>query len=343
MKLEAIKLNFISPVHFGRGREELDKTELVYHSDSMKSAIYAVGIRYYPEWSDAEKFFNGFRISSCFPFAGDELFLPRPMINKKFTFRGKNDYESIKDAKKVEFLSKEVFERYIDASVDSLEVEEDLITPDKAFICSKKETCLVKDNAGQQVKRRFYHEAVQQRVSVPIEGEEGQTRPFYVDRIYFEPDCGLFFLAEFHDNGLRSQIMKIIRLLGESGIGTDRTVGNGLFLFDENRDVIKDITFSTQGSELQIPLGLYLPLEDELKEIDLDNSYWGWYKRGGYIGGSENEEIAHLRKKSIFMFSEGSVFTGKHKLTGKYVDLKPEWGHPIHPVWRCGMPIFINA
>jgi CRISPR-associated protein Csm4 len=81
--LKAIKLRFSSPVHFGRGREELDKSELVYHSDSMKSALYAVGLSMFSEWKDEKRFHNSFRISSCFPYAKDEYFLPRPQLKRK--------------------------------------------------------------------------------------------------------------------------------------------------------------------------------------------------------------------------------------------------------------------
>ena len=54
--MKAIKLHFTTPVHFGRGREEPDKSELIYHSDSLKSAIYSIGVHFFEEWKNEKKF-----------------------------------------------------------------------------------------------------------------------------------------------------------------------------------------------------------------------------------------------------------------------------------------------
>jgi CRISPR type III-A-associated RAMP protein Csm4 len=86
---------------------------------------------------------------------------------------------------------------------------------------------------------------------------------------------------------------------------------------------------------------LFLPEESEIQQVDLPESSWELVKRGGFISGSEQESIIHLRKKSIYMFAEGSVFKSGTRLKGKFTDLRPEWNPPLHPVYRCGMPVFI--
>ena len=336
MSLEAIKLRFSTPVHLGRGLEDLDRSETVYHSDSLKSAIYAVGLAQFPNWKedDANVFFNGFRVSSCFPFAGNELFLPKPFLNIRFQFEGVADDRQAKTGKKVSFLSLKHFEEYVNVGEGELiQVQQNQKTPDGQFICENETTA----------KRSFFKTEVQQRVAVPLEGGETETRPFYVDRLYFEKDCGLYFLVDFQGNTeLRKQVLQTLKLLGDLGIGTDRTVGNGLFELDENQDV-QPVEIKTIGKHnKQMNLGLYLPEEVEFAQIDLDKSHWSLLKRGGYMGGTSNDEFLSLRKKSLYFFGEGSVFESETPLIGKKEDIKPDWDLPMHPVWRDGQCLFIN-
>lgn len=336
MKAEAIKFRFISPIHLGKGNDNLDKSETIYHSDSLKSAIYAVGLPHFPEWKDEARFFDGFAISSCFPFSGNEYFLPKPMIHKQIRFGKTDDAKSAKKGKKIAFFSKSHFENFINPKEEGFRIEDELITPDGAFVCADPFTAL----------SNFFTTEISQRVSVPNEAsDETETKPFYADRIYFTKDCGLYFIVKFENSQLRSQILKTLKLLGESGIGTDRTIGNGLFDFDERKDVSDFELKEYKVANMKINLGLYLPTLSEHGEIDFNNSAWGFTKRGGYLAGAANEKHNSLRKKSIYLFNEGSVFASAESLVGKYENLKPEWNNEtdaLHPIWRDGKSLFIT-
>lgn len=341
--LKAIKLRFSSPVHFGRGREELDKSELVYHSDSMKSALYAVGLSMFPEWKDEKRFHNSFRISSCFPYAENEYFLPRPQLKRKIYFGENNEDNAAKKVKKIEYLEKSVFEDFVNCTDGEILISPDLITPDGLFVCKNKNTFTRKGDKGEQTLLTFYRSEVQQRVSVPKEGDEADSTPFYIDRIYFEENCGLYFLAEFDDAEIEQQVMETLRLLGENGIGTDRAVGNGLFIVEtiaNEQDFNLQIN-SRYGSFLS--LGLFLPTKEEHASIDFDESAWNLIKRGGYMAGSGNINLMHLRKRSVYMFREGSVLKASIELNGKYEDLQPAWNdEEIHPIWRDGQCLLLK-
>lgn len=342
MQLNVIRLRFgNTPLHLGRGSEELDRTEVIYHSDSLKSAIYSVGLEMFREWQDAGEFFNGFKISSCFPFAGQELFLPKPMNGKRILFNGEPEETMPKKVKKVEFLSLDCLLKYLDQGTNALEVEKGHVSDDGAFICKEKET-LTNLKAGPGRKGVFYTTGIQQRVRVPGPEMNEDAVPFYIDRIYFNEGCGLYFLARFTNETIRNQVLEALRMLGGMGIGTDRTVGNGHFVFDPERDCAMLTLSEPISSDYQMSLGLYLPIPDELGQIELKESSWNLLKRGGFIAGSSNEARRHLRKKSIYMFGEGSVFKTNKVLSGTRADLAPEWHEPIHPVWRCGMPLFLN-
>ncbi|HQH18488.1 MAG TPA: type III-A CRISPR-associated RAMP protein Csm4 [Bacteroidales bacterium] len=341
--LKAIKLRFVTPVHFGRGREELDKTELVYHSDSLKSALYAIGLPLFEDWKNENNFFSTFRISSCFPFAKNEFFLPKPQLKREINFGGTSDDKTAKKVKKIEYFEKSIFEEYINNTNGKFEINQAHISPEGAFVCNDENTFTHTNNNGIKSKYSFYKTEVQQRVAVPNEWELEESKPFYIDRIYFEKECGLYFLAEFDNSLIEEQVLKSFRLLGENGIGTDRTVGNGLFEFDNHKDVI-DFHLNIPNSKgLSLSLGLYLPTEEEHASIAFDKSAWSLLKRGGYMAGSESEEFRHLRKKSIYMFGEGSVFESAKTLNGKYENLAPVWNNEkMHPVWRDGQCLMIK-
>lgn len=329
MQAEAIKLRFISPLHLGRGFEtDYGKTETVLHSDTLKSALFALGIQLFPDWEKSPTlFFDAFSISSCFPFAGNEYFFPKPLLKRKFDFSASSAHLQAKMSKRVDFLSKTVFEKFIKHEI--IEVDEKCMSPDGSFVFEN----------SSNVKVIFKTE-VQQRVAVPEEGGE-ETKPYYVDRLFFNEDCGLFFLVKFHNDIIRNQVIAALKLLGDQGIGTDKSVGNGQFIFDQQKD-IENIVIET-GTSLKhwIALGLYLPEKSAFEKFDLESSTWQLIKRGGYMGGSSDFSFLGIRKKNIFMFSEASVFASEEYPVGKLIDLKPEWDKPMHPVWRDGKPLFL--
>jgi CRISPR type III-A-associated RAMP protein Csm4 len=129
--------------------------------------------------------------------------------------------------------------------------------------------------------------------------------------------------------------------LADSGIGTDRTVGMGQFSFSFDTFSI-DLPEKTSHS---FNLSLFCPENHgQLKELIDNNSKYDLIKRGGWIGEPYNT----FRKKSIYMFREGSVFKTNDLTAGKTVDLKPEKtpAKIDHPVYRVGkslfMPVLIN-
>ena len=333
MELLALRLRFTTPLHLGRGSEELDRSETVYHSDSLRAALFAVGLPYFPNWGEQPNtFFNTFRLSSCFPFAGEELFLPKPALPTRFQFSQTEEGKAAKKGKKLEFLSVPVFEQYVNAGTTEPVIDGNCITPDGRFVCAGKETA----------KKTFFRSEVQQRVTVFHEGNDESTRPFYADRLFFEPDCGLYCWATFENSTIRQQILQTLRLLGEMGIGTDRTVGNGLFDFSADSDVSEHTLHVGGLHNRQLSLGLYWPNQQEFGSIDLSQSYWQLIKRGGYMGGTSESAFLSLRKKSVYMFTEGSTFLAPKPLQGRFDDLKPDWDAPMHPVWRDGQCLFLT-
>lgn len=331
MKFYAVMLEFTTPLHIGRGWGELDKSEPLLHSDTLKSALFSVIIQFKSEWRNkANDFFNGFSISSCFPYYKDEFFLPKLLLNKKIIINGIEEYKQIKVSNKIEYLSVEVFNKYIN-SENKLEIDKDQLSKNQKYVFSKK-----LDNPFDFIKNE-----TQQRVRIE---NYSSSMPFFVDRIFFEKDSGLYFLIKFNDENIKDEIFFALKLLGACGVGTDRTVGNGFFEFDEKKHVREiDIECDNIKANAFASLGLYLPKREELESFDLEKSLWNLKERGGYMAGSEFIKFRHLLKTPIHMFTEGSVFYVNKLPVGRLENLKPfKWNdEDMHDVYRCGQPIFI--
>jgi len=194
---------------------------------------------------------------------------------------------------------------------------------------------------------------LQHRVKVPPAwkgGENIDAEPFQIVKNYFHPQAGLFFLIEFKEVSpeFQQQIKFTLQLLGEEGLGTQRHLGNGRFLFDDFEEIT--LALPPQNASIRwLNLGTYCPQsKEEIKPTILENSAYQLMKRGGWISSPDQEEHNTFRKKSIYMFVEGSVFAfpdsyQKYKTNGAIHDLRPDEfiKEGLHEVWRDGRGFFI--
>ena len=322
-KFKIYKLRFISPLHLGDERADYDNTLQTYHSDSMYAAITAVLAKTgkkVPEDGDW-----GFQISSLFPYyqKGNDTvyFLPKP--NKQDDFVP----EIRKAVKKVEWLDIAYFNKYINGeSLFKNELNKDAI-----------QSSYMTD---VEIDDEFISKEVNPRVRVPRTGQE-DARPFYMERLYFKYDSGMYFIVIGENLSL---VDKALNILKDEGVGTDRTVGNGFFEWTTDR-----VELNLPESEYATNLSLFIPENREQLQTMLngENTAYTFQKRGGWL---TEEGLNTFRKNSIYMFNEGSIFKynliNKPEIMGRIVDLAPEldYNHlnkAKHPVWRNGKAIFI--
>ena len=159
----------------------------------------------------------------------------------------------------------------------------------------------------------------------------GDALPFYFERRYFNTGCGLYFIYEVSKD-LENRFKTLIQWLGNTGFGTDKSVGNGMFNVEFSEIEIFE---STNASRL-MTLSLLCPKKEELNGEMLGKSNYALVQRGGFIAGTTVDEFRHLRKKSIYMFTEGSLFSSDH-LSGKIENVRPVWNDKLlHPVYKDG-------
>jgi CRISPR type III-A-associated RAMP protein Csm4 len=320
---QCVKLRFAAPLHLGRGvSETYDTGSRLLHSDTISSAIASARVQLFGD-KNLKQFLESFSVSSAFPFYKGSLFFPKPMVKLNFSIENEDETRLGKQLKKLEYIEKTLFEKLL--SGNKVQVKNEQFSPSGKYVWANKAS-----------NTEFITAEVQQRVTVPRDGQ-GESKPYYVERLFFDTNAGLFFLLDCTDNQTFREFELVLKYLEDSGIGTDRSVGNGFFKAE-----IGTLEFALPGkAEYRMNLSLFCPTKEELPGLMDGEPAYLLEKRGGFIAGAANEQFRHLRKKSVYMFTEGSVFKAS-EFQGKVLDIRPQWDdEKLHPVYRSGKPVGI--
>lgn len=325
VKLNIYKLHFNTPLHLGDDRDDYSVSLKTIHSDTLYAALTAVlakvGERIPPNGD------LGFTISSLFPFyqknASAKAILFFPKSRKQF-LPDSEHLDIAKQIKRIAWLDKSYFEKHLNGlNIFNSSFEEQNMHGEylsKVPICAD-----------------FIHTQIFPRVMVPRSGDN-DTKPFYMDRLFFKDYSGLFFIV----HGENVELLEFaLSVLQHEGIGTDRNVGNGFFTYTSD-----NIEIDLPESEYCMTLSMFCPESAKQTSLMLKGQKvaYNFIKRGGWITSSSHNTY---RKNSIYMFEESSVLkSGKTKnpfVSGKIVNLIPEidFNKLDHPVWRSGRAIFI--
>lgn len=324
-EFKCYRLKFKSPLHIGEGKEDYSNSRDKILSDSLHSAIIAClamqGVEI-PKDGDL-----GFNISDMFPYYKDTYFFPKPMSQKLPQL---DDVTKAKKVKKVSWVDSYYFEK-------ALKGEE--------IVEESKIDDLIKDAFMMQSVGDFegiYDSGISARVKVSRYFDRDAV-PFYMDRMHFKKDAGMYFLADGNTDNLE----RALNLLQYEGLGTDRNVGNGDFEYEIESlsiDIPEDNCSNLFSLSTYIPKG-----KDELEELLCgENVSYKMEKRGGWI---TSYPYNTFRKNAIYAFSSGSIFSNREEscsdgiyIKGKIVDLKPELPSSQsidHPIWRNGKSIML--
>ena len=177
--------NFQGGLHLARGlNNSYDKSLQTLHSDTIKSALFVCALQLYGSEID-KSFLESFKISSAFPFykyqckAKEELFyfFPKPEVPKlPFTISGEFGVE--KKLKKVRFLEKTLFERFIKNANQSIDFDKNDL---QGSYLGNKGSGLKNILGDTKITKSEPY----QHVYIPY-GYDEDGIPYYVDKIYFD-------------------------------------------------------------------------------------------------------------------------------------------------------------
>lgn len=321
MSLWCVRLSFPDRVHFGSLGVGLESVEGIFHSDSLYSALcHAWSARFGADALAAliVRFQHDppFLVSSAFPFLSETFFLPKPMLPPPGFEQVETRLEYGKDVKKTEYLTREHFAAWVQG---------------QAFSFSELQ------EASLLLQRVSFRELIPR---VALGRDNNRSEIFHVGVLRFANNAGLYFLVRFADETLLAPFRAALSLLGEMGLGGERTYGLGRFTAQiEQADTAWDFVENGAGTCI-VTLAPFCPPESDLDQLDETSSY-GLVERKGWIHSPATYQ--QLKRKTAVMFTVGSVFP--RPLRGQILDVTPAaWdAQASHPVYRFGLPFFVSA
>ena len=327
------KLHFTAPLHISDQHDDLGNSQKIIQSDALYAALMSCLAKKGEDLPENGEL--GFTVSSLFPYfqkdkeSAPVYFLPIPMQSKQADL---TDVTKAKTVKKVQWIDSNLYSSVLSG--------ESLFDGTDSYISYIQGNYLTKYELPEDINgsKEFVRSEVSQRVTLMSRTGEEDAKPFYVDKVLFRYDAGLYFIAE----GDTPLLEKALHLLSMEGMGTDRNVGYGFFEYAADT---LSIDLPKEGNH-QLTLSLFIPESKEQLEVLLNSERvaYDFVRRGGWI---TTYPYMTLRKNAIYGFMPGSVFRKDDEtpvtVIGKIVDLKPKTTDVeiSHHIWRNGKAIML--
>lgn len=326
MECTAYLLDFDAPLHIGLEGIGQESVETAIRSDTLWGALvqqWALLFNLSPEELCLRP---PFRVSSCFPVMDGRLFLPVPLGALDTLLQSQKDSASIKDIKKIAYLSVELFERVLHGEELTLD---HLLEPLShwPFADLRDE----QDKVQRSAPKAHYQTEQRPRLEVDrLYGGPVEEKFFYCTDQFFKRNSGVFFLADFQDDPIRQRFEAALRLLGDTGLGADRSVGRGTFTFRRQTLSLSDIA----QPDRYCLLSLCHPTRAEVGQGLLRHPATAYtlLRRSGHCGGPQ---VNRFRRADLWMLAEGSVLGSLPQ--GDIPCVLPAGGQVPHPVYRYGL------
>ncbi len=350
----AYRLVAKSAFHLGERGVGLEETATTIHADTLFSALCLMLremgedlnslISLFPRarWKNRQLTFQPgkapFVLSTAYPFSGSVYLFPRPMIS--FKDLSAEIFESSKQLKKIQFVSKQIFEALLGGESLKPFLEPGaqanmlLYQHGQVWVSAQEQTALSGYWDPLLKATKFWAVGTQPRVTV--DRASSQSELFAAGQLRFAQNCGFYFLVDYFDLSWKPRIEKALYLLGDVGIGGERSVGHGQYDLE-----IDDSFVLRQPDEKQanafVALSPFWPEENETKAGILSDAHYALINRRGWVA---SPDAMGLRRQNVRMLSEGSVF--RKCPSGALIDVNPLGfdGNPMvtaHDIWRYGL------
>lgn len=356
-----VRLNFgRSPVHFGETGIGLENTTERVRSDTLFSAWMSVYARIFrsERVKDLLAQFTAspgqppFRLSSTFvyrcPKDSNGVIYYLPKLLARPSGYPSDDLSFAKTYKKLHYLPLELWQRWYQGSGFSTKDRTDLETytkdPEDKSTAMAKAGCFAYGEAFTAytlpkiaVDRthhatNFYHTGLIQFAWETIEPNQDDWDHPGVQNL-----AGLYFLIDFPtaDPELEADLYQSLAMLGEEGMGGERSSGAGRFTIQAWENLPANwqaVVNFDQGNHYSLVSLFWQP---EISQAQIgDTAHYAIQERGGWIASPFSGR--QLRRKKVQMFAEGSVFA--HKPEGQLADVTPS-GFTRHSIYRSGLAL----
>jgi CRISPR-associated protein Csm4 len=282
------------------------------------------------------------RLSSAFPYAGDVLFFPKPLVPANLPAETRQT--RAKTLKKITYVSQAILEAWLAQEDLNAQVDDDLLLHGGRVWVTRDERDKLKD-FGDPGTGQIRMWATQARPRVTVDRATSQSAVYQAGVVRFRPGAGLFALVEFLNGEAeaeRAWLSTIFQVLGDGGLGGERSSGYGQF------ELVAPVPFGglgMAGSDLFLTLAPYHPTQAEVTAnvLGRDASY-DLLTRRGWVGSPEG---MYLRRRLVRLLGEGSMLHDAGQPSyGDLADVTPrerEEEMLSHKVWRYGIAFPLPA
>ena len=263
-KFRIYKLHFKAPLHISDLRDDASISQKTIHSDTFHAALISCLAKVgetIPEGGDL-----GCVISDLFPYyqkdpnSSPVYFLPMPLQ----TCLPNVNPEDAKKVKRVQWVDAKLYSRRLNGKPFFSGDVEDINHLQSTYLT---ETNLPEDSTGS---RDFIKSEVMQRVSVKDRTGQSDALPYYVDRISFRDESGLYFLVDGDNTMLLDQALKVLEMEG-IGTATDPYTTlrkNAIYAF-----LPGSVFFKPNGQD-KTCIGKIADLTPSIKGKEIDHRIW---------------------------------------------------------------------
>lgn len=308
MEYIGYKLHFPAGLHIGNGT--LEDSEKTFDAMHLFSAFCIEAVKKSQE--ELEKLLEVTRsgevlFSDAFPYIGEGLYLPKPMIQIVTDRQG--DSNQKKAFKSLEYVPAECLDDYFDGKLDAA-----------------KERMVLKNGFC----------STEVRTVASVSGEE-ETMPYRIGVCTYRKGAGLYLIIGYQSLDVLSFLEGLLKEVGYSGIGGKRTSGLGRFTiesFDLPERIVKRLKSAEPGQSMS--LSVCLPNDDEIERA-MEGASYRLVRRGGFVASTDYADTL-LRKKDLFVFQAGSCF--EKRFSGSIIDVSIGGKHPVY---RYAKPLFMEV
>ena len=314
---------------------------LLFGNDEMVNDLLPVDV-------DADAWTPPFLLSSAFPYAGSVRFYPRPLV----PWFEESELSDDGGATSQNGNAKDV--AWVSGGIMSQLLVGELPSPDEATLLHDGTVWLTNEELeelhGELGERclwnvRLWKVGRSARVALDVPTDASVL--WHFGRIAFHHGCGFHFHIRFLRDDIVDKFKATVRLLGDVGIGGDRSAGHGLFTPTFEESIPQRLNWlAPQPSTKFITISPVIPRVDQLKEMLSEGCRYRFIVRGGWIG---SVRPMPYRRKAVRMLAEGALLIGSaDKLYGKLADVTPEQLPPSAPLthriyrWGYAFPIAVQ-
>lgn len=324
------RLRFVGPLHIGSGRPgDLSDLEALPRSDKLASAILSLWTAVEPSTDPASLT----ELANTPPFAVSSA-MPMVQVNRQWEallFIPVGLAESLASVTSIDRKQRKRL-RFADAAA----LREMLANKFPGRFSLRSDAII----SGGGSDAPLWHRESRLRLQVDRLGDRASEGLLYhFDAVRFAEDVRLCIVAQFLDSQVRLTFEAALRLLGDEGLGGDRSSGYGRFVVETSQD-----GFTPQlGDGARLSLSLLHPSRQEVQTGLLDPpAAYQIIPRGGWITGAGAGPA--IRRKVLNMLGEGSVVRdlGRDSYGDSVAVMEPVAERALdHPVYRSGRAVTV--